>query len=88
MRVADLQDESSKTDNTGQTSAGEGSGLASTVGNGRRNGRGDDTSASGGDNGGSGVGVAAASVARDNTGGDDWLGDGARAVRDGQSGGL
>jgi len=104
--VVDLQEESSKTDNAGQASAGEGD-LASG-GNGDRGGLGADTGAGrsgrrasglgllglsrlSGNNNPGGVGVAgsrAAVVADNSGGGDDGLGDGARAVSDGEGGGL
>lgn len=96
MKVIDLEDKSGDTEDTGQTGAGEGSGLASTGGR-DRNGLGGGDGTGGGDSGladdGSGdgdgavLGGSGAVVALDHGRGDDWLGDSAGAVSDGQGGG-
>lgn len=78
----DLQDEGSQAEDTGQTGAREGGGLAGTGGHDR--GRGGD--GSGGD-GGNACGRDDADGGVGGVGG-DRLGDGARAVGDGQGGGL
>jgi len=96
--VVALQDKSSNTDNTGKT----GEGLAGTASDRRltrlgldrglsRHGAGNlgaGRSLSDGDGGNSGVGEDTAGVADNNAGGDHGLGDGARAVGDGEGGGL
>jgi hypothetical protein len=104
VKVVALQDESSETDDTGEASAREGHGLASTGRRGRSGGLlggRDDTTGWGrsGDLGGglgrgrnldAGRRSLAAGRGRSGavSGGDHRLGDGARAVGDGQGGGL
>jgi len=81
--LVDLENESGQTDDTGQTSAREGGGLASTGSRHRVASRSDTASGSG--NGG--VGVDATGVADNHRSGGDGPGDSARAVSDGQGGG-
>jgi len=80
-----LEDEGSDGEDTGETSAREGHGLASTGGDRAGLGWGGAGVAAGGLDGG-GVGVAAGAGNGRDSG--DRLGDGARAVGDGESGGL
>lgn len=84
--VGHLQDESSKTEDTSQTGAREGSSLAGTSSGqvGRAGGRGN---GDGADRGGRDDGGGAVLVARAGDSG-DRLSNGARAVGDGEGGGL
>lgn len=93
----DLEDESSESEDTSQTGAREGSGLASTggrngdgLGGGDGSGAGDGGLAESGSGDGDGavLGRGGAVLALDDGGGDDGLGDSAGAVSDGQGGGL
>lgn len=86
--IADsLEDESSQAENSGETSARESGGLASTGGWQAGLGRGGNISGSLGLGGGD-AGAVGAGVADDRRDGGNWLGDSARAVGDGKGGRL